>query len=176
MLPVTFFIAFWAVLAFGAFFIAIRGGLGGARETFQVHARRPGKTAGVLFAVIFVGFGIVLPVTFLTGNRANASGQIGGIRLNAAAKQGRQQFSEHCSVCHTLAAANAVGKTGPNLDTIQPSYSLVVHTVTYGCLQNPTPASVQETCLGEGTMPADIIQGKQLQEVAAFVATVAGKE
>ena len=116
-----------------------------------------------------------MPVALLTGNHANASSQIGGIKLTVPEKRGRELFGEHCSVCHTLAGANAIGKVGPNLDTLQPPVSLVIHTLAYGCLQNP-PANDPQTCLGQGTMPADIVEGKDAQDVAQFVAKVAGKE
>jgi len=77
-------------------------------------------------------------------------------------------------VCHTLAAASAVGKTGPNLDQLKPPASLVLHTLKNGCLQKPVGNQAHETCLAYGTMPADIVQGKQAQQVAEFVAKVAG--
>ena len=175
MLPSTLFIALWVILALGVFFIAVRGGLGGARA--PVHppsfaSRRAGLT---LFTVIAAAFGIALPLVLLTGNHANANGQVGGYKLSPAEKAGRVLFGEHCAVCHTLAAANAIGKVGPNLDTIQPTEQLVLHTITYGCLQSP-PSGSQENCLGQGTMPADIIQGQQAIDVAKFVAKVAGRE
>jgi mono/diheme cytochrome c family protein len=112
---------------------------------------------------------------FLTGNHANANAQVGGIKLTSAEKSGRELFGQHCGFCHTLAAASAIGKIGPNLDTLQPAESLVLHTIQNGCLQKPPPGS-SETCLGNGTMPANIIQGQQADQVAKFVAAVAGKE
>ena len=111
----------------------------------------------------------------LIGNRNKANGQVGGIKLTAPEKRGREIFGENCSLCHTLAAANAVGKVGPNLDMIMPTESLVLHTIANGCLANPPPGS-QEACLGQGTMPANVVQGVQATEVAQFVAAVAGKE
>jgi mono/diheme cytochrome c family protein len=126
-------------------------------------------------AVTYIAFGIVLPTVFLIGNRNNANGQVGGIKLTAAEKRGRVIFGERCALCHTLAAANAVGKVGPNLDTIQPTEQLVLHTIMYGCLQNP-PSGSQEACLGEGTMPADVVQGVDATDVAKFVSKVAGNE
>jgi len=35
VLAVAIFVAFWVVLAFGLFFVAARGGLGGARATIH---------------------------------------------------------------------------------------------------------------------------------------------
>src|SRR5205807_6047868 len=84
--------------------------------------------------------------------------------------------SDLCGVCHTLAAANAVGKVGPNLDMLKPAYTLVAHTITYGCLQDPPSTSAPTNCLGQGNMPAAILQGTQARDVAQFVAKVAGKE
>jgi len=176
VLPVLLFIAFWAVLALGVFFIAVRGGLIGARETLHTQSYRGRRTVAVLFLIVYVAFGVVIPLAFLTGNHANANSQIGGIKLTPAEKTGRELFGQHCGVCHTLAAANAIGKVGPNLDLLRPSRQLVANTIVNGCLQNPPSPSSPEACLGQGTMPAAIVQGPEVQKVAAFVAKVAGQE
>ena len=66
-----------------------------------------------------------------------------------------------CAGCHTLAAAGATGTTGPNLDQLKPSTSVVAHQVM----------------VGGGIMPA--FQGKlspaQIQAVAQYVSSSAGK-
>jgi hypothetical protein len=175
VLAVILFIAFWVVLGFSVFFIAVRGGVGGARAALHTRDRRGTSALRVLFAVAYVGFGVAIPIVFLVGNHTNASAQVGGITLTKNEKIGRNLFGVHCGVCHTLAAANAVGKVGPNLDQIQPTFALVMKTINNGCLQKAAPGSPQQ-CLGQGTMPAGIIQGKQAQQVASFVARVAGKE
>ena len=117
----------------------------------------------------------MIPVVFLVGNHNQANGQVGSSELTQAEKHGREIFGQRCGLCHTLAAANAVGKVGPNLDVIQPTEALVLHTIQYGCLQNP-PQKSQEACLGYGTMPADVVQGVDAENVAKFVSKVAGKE
>jgi mono/diheme cytochrome c family protein len=173
VLAVLLFAAFWVILGIGVFLIGTRTGRGAAA------GKEPGwrgrRTLGVVLVIVFVGFGIVLPVVFELGNRNNANAQVGGSELTQAEKRGRELFGEHCGLCHTLAAANAVGKVGPNLDVIQPTEALVLHTIANGCLQNP-PSGSQEACLGEGTMPADIVQGVDATDVAQFVAKVAGNE
>jgi hypothetical protein len=176
VLAVYLVAALWIILGVGVFFIAIRGGLSGAAATFhgQSHAAR--RFATWTFVVVFVGFGIVIPAAILIGNHDNANGQVGGLRLTPAEKQGRELFGQHCGVCHTLAAANAIGKVGPNLDTLMPTETLVLHTIEYGCLQSPPPRDFNQTCLGEGTMPSGVLQGKQALDVAQFVARVAGRE
>ncbi len=176
LLGVGLFIAFWVVLGFGLFFIAARGGLGGARATLQHQSRGASRLAGLGFTVVLVGFGIALPLGLLVGNHANASGQVAGMKLTSGEKVGRELFGEHCAVCHTLSAANAVGKVGPNLDMLKPPSSLVLNTITNGCLPNASGANSSEQCLGQGVMPAAIVQGRDAQNVANFVARVAGKE
>jgi len=173
VLPVLLFAAFWVVLGLGVFMLGVRGGPGGARGSDPGWRAR--RVMGVSLAVIYVAFGVVLPVVFLIGNRNSANGKVGGIHLTAAEKRGREIFGEKCGLCHTLAAANAVGKVGPNLDMIQPTQQLVLHTIEYGCLQNP-PKGSQEACLGEGTMPAEVVQGVDAEDVAKFVSKVAGQE
>jgi mono/diheme cytochrome c family protein len=174
VLATILFLAFWVLLAFVLFFVAARGGVGGAREALQTQSRGGRKAVGVIFAILYVGFGIALPVAFLSGNSANASKQVAGVRLTADEKRGRELFARNCGQCHTLAAAAAIGKVGPNLDMLKPPSSLVLNTIKNGCLQNPPPNSPQ-SCLGQGVMPAQILQGRDAQDVSAFVAKVAGK-
>jgi mono/diheme cytochrome c family protein len=176
VLAVLLFAAFWVVLGLLVFFLGMRGGPSGALQTSGA-ARSYGyrRAWGWSLAVIYVAFGVVLPVLFLVGNHNSANGQVGGIQLTAAEKHGREIFGGRCGLCHTLAAANSTGQVGPNLDIIQPSEALVLHTIQYGCLQNPPPGS-QTGCLGFGTMPADVVQGTDAQDVAKFVSKVAGKE
>ena len=175
MLAVWLFVAFWVVLGLALFFVAIRGGLGGAREVFQAQAPGARRVFSVIFVLIYIGFGLAIPAVFLVGNHANANAQVGGMKLTSAEKRGRELFGQHCGFCHTLAAANSIGKIGPNLDTLQPAESLVLRTIENGCLQSP-PSGSSQTCLGNGTMPANILQGSDAVDVAKFVAKVAGKE
>jgi mono/diheme cytochrome c family protein len=63
--------------------------------------------------------------------------------------------SAGCASCHTLAAANASGAVGPNLDDAKPSADKVVERVTQG----------------KGVMPSfgDKLSATEIQDVAAFV-------
>jgi hypothetical protein len=174
VIAIILFLAFWVLLAVALFFIALRGGLTGARDVFQTQTQGGRKIVATMFAIVYAGFGIVVPAVLLIGNHDKASGHVGLVKLTAAEKRGRELFGQQCSVCHTLAAANAVGKVGPNLDELRPPASLVENTIANGCLQNPPPNSPQ-TCLGSGTMPAQLLQGRDAKDVAQFVAKVAGK-
>jgi cytochrome c553 len=175
VLGTWFFVAFWLLLGLGVFFVAVRGGLRGTRATLQSQTHGARRLATVGFTTIYVGFGIALPLIFLVGNHANTNSKFAGMNLTAAQKRGQQLFAQHCGVCHTLAAANTSGKVGPNLDTIKPTQTLVLHTINNGCLQQPAPSESSQNCLGQGTMPAGIIGGQQAQQVAKFVAAVAGR-
>ena len=80
----------------------------------------------------------------------------------AAATSGKAIFTTvGCSTCHTLADAGAKGQVGPNLDTLKPTTAKVVAQVTHG----------------GGGMPAFASQlsAKQIQTVARYVASVAGR-
>ncbi len=178
MLAVLLFILFWVFVAAGVFFIAIRGGVGGVRAALRSPTRGSRLVLSLAIAFVYVAFGVGVPIALLVGNHANASKQVGGLKLTQSEKTGRMLFGEHCGVCHTLAAANAIGKVGPNLDLIQPSEGLVLRTVQNGCVEN-APANgpgSNQTCLGQGTMPPNIVQGRDAADVAQFVARVAGKE
>jgi mono/diheme cytochrome c family protein len=176
VLPVFLVIALFAVLALGVFLVAFRGGPAAPAHAGGRSSYRTRRAGRLVFTVMVVGFGVVLPLLFLTGNHANASKQVGGIKLTAAAKHGREEFGHSCAFCHTLAAANATGKVGPNLDTLRPSEQVVLNTIKNGCLQNPPSTTSPQACLGFGTMPAGIIQGDDAKNVAQFVAAVAGQE
>lgn len=68
--------------------------------------------------------------------------------------------SAGCEGCHTLADAGTSGSVGPNLDAASPSYDKVVERVTNG----------------QGVMPPfkDTLSEQQIQDVAAYVSSVAG--
>jgi hypothetical protein len=173
MVGVIIIAVLFTALAGGIFWAAGRGRLTPVTDVMLSQSSAGRRVINVLLVFTYIGFGIVLPAIILVGNHDRASAQVGGIKLTASEKAGRELFGEHCAVCHTLAAAAAVGKVGPNLDQIKPSVSLVLHTVENGCLQDPG-SDTQEDCLGYGNMPADVVQGRDAQQVAEFVAKVAG--
>jgi mono/diheme cytochrome c family protein len=86
-----------------------------------------------------------------------------GIKLTADEAIGRELFAKTCSTCHTLAAANAVARVGPDLDGVRPSKALVLY-----ALQNGFAGSY-------GQMPAGLYTGRDANDIASFVSTVAGR-
>jgi cbb3-type cytochrome c oxidase subunit III len=93
---------------------------------------------------------------------AAVSGQGGNATPpSALGTDGKTIFTSECASCHTLAAAQATGTIGPNLDQLKPAEAIVKHQVE----------------VGGGVMPA--FKGKltaaQIAAVAKFVASSAGK-
>jgi hypothetical protein len=168
---VVAFILLWVLLGLGVFFVAMRGGPRGARESLHTDSKVGQRSVMLLVVVLFV-FGLVIPVIVLVHNgRHRASVAVGGLHLTADQVKGRELFSHSCTACHTLAAVKSVGRIGPNLDV------LVGHQIT-------TPAArktfvlktiLEGPALGLGNMPAELYVGKEAEDVAEFVAAVAGK-
>lgn len=165
MLATAAFLAFWIVVGLVLFFIAVRGGPRGARAALQSQSRAGRRTAAVLFTVFYLAIGVAVPAAILIGNGDSADARVGGmtIDLTKNEEQGRAIFGVACANCHTLAAAEANGKVGPNLDLMRPPEELTLNAILEGRQR------------GSGTMPAGIVQGQDAQDVAAFVAAVAGK-
>lgn len=83
------------------------------------------------------------------------------LQLTAAQSRGHEVFALHCASCHQLAASHSDGNTGPDLDSVAPSYSKVLSTVENG-QSGP-----------DGNMPSDLATGPDLYAVAQYVSRVA---
>jgi mono/diheme cytochrome c family protein len=84
---------------------------------------------------------------------------------------GKELFVANCGSCHTLADAATAGTVGPNLD----------QAFGYSCRQGFAEDTVYSVVhdqidLAQGAMPADIVTGQDAVDVAAYVASVAGKD
>jgi mono/diheme cytochrome c family protein len=162
-----------AAVAIASF--ASKGSFAGVGNALQTTSRTGSRVLNTTLVVVYIGAGVCVPLLFILGNRDKSNAQVGGVKLTAAMQVGRELFSEHCAVCHTLSADNAVGKVGPNLDQLKPAKAIVLHTIANGCTQTGVVGKNYTTiCLGYGTMPADILEGRQAADVAAFVSKVAG--
>lgn len=93
---------------------------------------------------------------------AAVSGQGGSATPpSALGTDGKTIFTSECASCHTLAAAQATGTIGPNLDQLKPAEAIVKHQVEVGGSVMPA---------FKGTLTA-----AQIAAVAKFVASSAGK-
>jgi len=131
------------------------------------RAGKPDSGRGITSLVIG-GVGLltvvcaVLIALVIVGNADDGSHEIEGakgtVKLTKAEARGRELFGETCANCHTLRAANASGQIGPNLDQLKPDAALVRNAVEYGRSN------------GRGEMPGGLYSGRELEDVAAFVA------
>ena len=79
----------------------------------------------------------------------------------AALSEGKSIFQQNCAACHTLKDAGASGSVGPNLDQLKPSRPRVIRQVTQG-------GKIMPAFKGR-------LSDAQIQAVAAYVSSVAGK-
>jgi mono/diheme cytochrome c family protein len=164
------FLLFWIILGLAVFFVAMRGGPRAARESLHADSKL-GRRAVTLGIVLLFAFGLIVPTLVLVFNRQDkASAAVGGLHLNAEEVRGRELFSHTCTVCHTLAAVKSVGRTGPNLD-VRVGEDISTPAGRKALVEN---AIAEGRARGLGQMPAMLYQGKEAEEVAAFVAAVAG--
>lgn len=164
MIASVAFVLLFLVIGLTVVFVAMGNGPRGARERMHGQSRGGRRAAYVISAVVILAFGIGLPVAVIARNNHNQSNQsVGGLDLNGTQQEGRKVFAHNCSTCHTLAAANAVGKVGPNLDDLRPPKALVLNAIEQGRAR------------GMGQMPAGLVDGQEAQAVADFVAATAGR-
>jgi mono/diheme cytochrome c family protein len=88
---------------------------------------------------------------------------------------GQKLFVTSCGGCHTLANANSKGTIGPNLD------AAYAEPAREGWERSSFEALVREQIdLGSPAsnppMPADLVTGKNADDVAAYVAAVAARD
>src|SRR5271166_2815678 len=142
----------------------------GARQALHTRSKG-GQIFVTLGIVVLIAFGLAVPAVVIAANGSSkASVGVGGVHLNAEEQTGRDLFAHACAVCHTLEATKSVGRTGPNLDvrvgddiaTSAGRKALVLNAIEEGRAR------------GLGQMPAMLYQGKEAEDVAKFVAAVAG--
>ncbi len=163
-MAVLAFTLLFVALGVSVLFVALSGGPGGARKRMASQTRRTRRIALInfLLAVVILGLGIPAAVIATVDARddvpeANVS------NLTAAEKSGRQLFGERCANCHTLKASKSVATVGPNLDNLRPTEKLVLDAIHNGRAR------------GNGQMAADLVEGQDAEDVAAYVAKAVGQ-
>ena len=157
------FTVIFLALGITVLFIAISGGPGGARRRMASQSRGTRRLALFNFVIALLVLGLGIPAAVIaTVDSRNDIPAANVSNLTAAEKHGRQLFGERCHNCHTLKASNAVAQVGPNLDTLMPNKAFVLDAIHKGRAR------------GNGQMAADLVQGKDAEDVAAFVAKAVG--
>lgn len=91
--------------------------------------------------------------------------------------RGRQLFNAKCGTCHILAQAASTGTQGPNLDDAFAAARLTG--MDNDTIRGIVRAQVHRPQVVNGeypgvTMPPNIVEGNDLEDVATYVAAVAG--
>jgi mono/diheme cytochrome c family protein len=160
----VFVLAFLAI-GLSVVLAAMRSGRPHAGSRPESRGTRRAWGLGIGLVVVVVGIGLPLLVLISNGED-HAKRGAGGVDLSASQTTGRRLFAEKCSTCHTLAGSHAVGRVGPNLDTLnggdlKPAFVL--------------DAIKNGRARGLGQMPAGLLYGADAKDVADYVATVAGR-
>lgn len=119
----------------------------------------------------FASIGIVAGALLVAGCGSVGHSEGTGDRAN-----GKTLFTQKCGSCHTLADAGTQGQVGPNLDYAfaqarrdglgESTFVQVVRgQIAYPTTDPPTDAP---------GMPADLVKGQDAEDVASYVAAVAG--
>jgi mono/diheme cytochrome c family protein len=95
---------------------------------------------------------------------------------SADAQRGRVLFVQKCGTCHTMAQAGTTAQIGPNLDhafaaaRVSGEESDTVEGIVKAQVEYPRPSTDNPAA----SMPADIVSGQDLEDVAAYVGMYAG--
>ena len=158
------FVLTWVILGLGLLLVALSGGPSGALQRLQSQSRGSRKAAIVLFVAALLVLGVGVPLAVISSVEARDDIPEANVsNLTAAEKHGRELFAQRCTQCHALAASNAVAQVGPNLDTLRPPKALVLDALKNGRSK------------GNGQMAAGLYQGKDAEDVAAYVAKAVGQ-
>jgi mono/diheme cytochrome c family protein len=156
-------ILLFVLLGLGAFFLAMSGGPGGARERIQTQSRRGRRGAVLLFVLTILVLGIAVPAAVIATDKNRDSIPEANVKnLTDLQKKGAELFGQRCRNCHTLKAANATANIGPNLDAAPRNKALVLDAIEKG------------RAAGNGNMPAQVFEGEDAEAVAEFVAVATG--
>jgi mono/diheme cytochrome c family protein len=92
-------------------------------------------------------------------------------------ENGQQLFTQKCGSCHVLTGAGTGGTVGPDLDFAFKQARAdgmdedTIEGIVESQVENPRPASPEQVNV---YMPANLVTGDDLNDVAAYVASVAG--
>jgi cytochrome c2 len=91
-------------------------------------------------------------------------------------ERGRILFVQKCGVCHEMAQAGTTAQIGPNLDDAFAAGRAAgqdgdtIEGITAAQIENPRPSTDNPAV----SMPADVVTGQDLEDVAAYVGMYAG--
>ncbi|MGE5281410.1 MAG: c-type cytochrome [Chloroflexota bacterium] len=119
---------------------------------------------------------LIRPALVLAALAAVALPASGCGTSTADTTRGRALFVQKCGVCHALAQAGTTAQIGPNLDDAFAAARAAgeggstVEGIVKDQVEHPRPSNANPAV----SMPADVVTGQDLEDVAAYVGLWAG--
>lgn len=161
-MEVVAFLAPFVLIGIGVIFVSFSGGPGEAREAYLTKG---GRFFRFSMLILYVALGVAVPALIIA-EREPAEGGTPSLRNEHASEElerGKELFRQTCTACHSLAAANARGVTGPNLDEVGE------------LTEDRVLTAIKIGGTGQKRMPAALLQGEDAEAVAKYLEEVAGK-
>ncbi len=129
------------------------------------------KRLFITFGLVALLLVVVIPLwAFNKDGSENSSAE----KVAASDEAARQLFATNCGSCHTLARAGTAGVVGPNLDDRLAANGPALDEAAIAATEARVLTAIQMG-VGDGAMPAGILEGSNATTVANFVARVAGQ-
>jgi mono/diheme cytochrome c family protein len=162
-MEVVAFLAPFALLGLGIIFVAFSGGPGQARQAYLTKGGRFFRFSMVL---VYAGLGLAVPALVIAARDPGEGGTppLQHEKASSDLEEGKELFRQTCASCHTLAAANARGVTGPDLDEIGEMTEERVLT------------AIRVGGTGQKRMPSGLLEAEDAELVGKYLSTVAGKK
>jgi cbb3-type cytochrome c oxidase subunit III len=127
--------------------------------------RRPAQVAALVVLALVGALGL-----------AACGGTVGYTEGSGDRIHGKDLFKQGCGSCHTLADAGTTGQIGPNLDYafVQSRIDGLGDETIVQVVRDQMAYAVTSPSTGAPGMPRDIFTGQDADDVAAYVASVAG--
>jgi mono/diheme cytochrome c family protein len=162
-MEVVAFLAPFALLGIGVIFVAFSGGPGRAREAYLTKG---GGFFRFVMVLLYAALGLAVPALIISAREPSegATPPLKHEEASSELEEGKELFRQTCATCHTLAAANARGVTGPDLDEVgEMTEERVLTAIKIGGT-------------GQKRMPAGLLEGPDAEAVAKYLVAVAGKK
>ena len=107
---------------------------------------------------------------------AAGCGSVGYSEGTGDRTKGKELFVQKCGSCHTLADAGTTGQIGPNLDYafLESRRNGLGESTIVQVVRGQIAYPIENTSTGAPGMPANLVEGQDADDVASYVASVAG--
>ena len=119
---------------------------------------------------------VVLVAVVAAALLAAGCGSVGYTEGTGDRTKGKELFVQKCGSCHTLADAGTKGQIGPNLDYafLESRRNGLGESTILQVVRGQIAYPIENTSTGAPGMPANLVEGQDADDVASYVASVAG--